>query len=1208
MVTEPLLIPISMKAMLVGEPQDQFADTSYNYSSLNNYPLGDMIESNLMGRNSNMDRGIHIHWILPDAMKHGSVGDQGKDDVSYPAVPNRWYVTRLWTKLYDSNDEVHSLSWIVESDVLQKESCESNGNLNSPQVPFINDFNQQYRYLGRSYLSSEPSLKDANGESIRDANGESIRDDSKQTSPYIEFLEFPLTAVVPGLPTFASYYPDCRNVFGFYDNMCDKNGKELEDISVTYVVCGWYLDNANDILNGISNADECKNKFGWSVPENFNFPAYSLCHSMLSGIEWKNKNDKYESNIPNTDISITVGNTTAEALAALTESKTEYKDESTKNVMERMINFFYSSGEILLMDRNSLIKCENKLHEHRFGKKHSFTQLGLKLNNGKLNSTEEEQANEKLIQINNYYVDIFKKKSELENLQEQVYDFWYKYLYIAQHTDINSINCNNQNEEYQRNYIDQIEKLENNINAKIEEINTLENEKLEVLKDLENIDGCNIVQQSGQPFWIPNEPVLLLSGLNGDSKHSEEETLFCRNKSQIISSLTIDKLDGVFYTPQKVDFDDILSDDTHWTGDVPEVIDNIVKEALIISPDFAMNIAKKMLRLNNCRLEENKETLAKIIKKLQYVQASDKLISSFGRSKLSEASGFNGIYPEQTAVCQWSKPWSPLFFRWSVNYYPDSAVLEDEPSLKNWRMEETSHNYYFNGEIATDKPVAIQGQSILAPNGSMATASCCFRHLGDTDLTNEVKNMDVLSQVLSGFNSKFIMEKTDMTLPVDKVNFSNIKVGDKAIPVDRISALLKDYKSKSPFFDDFFSPIRAGFMSIEEVEIIDSFGQLKTISNTNVVIAESMCNNMSAEHKNIMLAPRLVQPSRLNFRWLSPDSNLPQHENSTESPICGWLLPNHTNCSIMVYDSEGKLLGSLQRVELDKPVVWKSAPENGGGTGRLQKDMNSTLYKIISAILDVSDNENTDILTPMIKVIDDALWSINPNAANQYNSLGSYVGRPLIVVNSCIILEQKYIPKSFKHLEINCNAENCTGNSKIDVTKAKFDMKLGTRVNHGDGVIGFFKDFNYNIMHINTDEPQPKHEYFNTDNTVTVAVGDESPTNLTIIMDFAASIDIISGILPTKTVKPNENAISEALNKLYFTIFSAPVLGDISEFAIPCPKLDGREWRWLHFSDSNFKEEQILKSTQQAYFPDNGVCAEEGWLKLKLNKVNSNNK
>lgn len=1208
MATEPLLIPISMKAMLVGEPQDQFADTSYNYTSLNNYPLGDMIEPNLMGRNSNMDKGIHLHWILPDAMKHGIVGDQNKDDVSYPAVPNRWYISRLWTKFDDFNDEVHSLSWIVESDALQKESSESNGNLNSPQVPFINDFSQQYRYLGRNYLVNEPRIKDANDQSIRDAYGQSIRDDSKQTVPCTEFLEFPLTAIVPGLPAFSAYYPDCRNVFGFYDNMCDKDGNQLENISVTYAVCGWYSDNTHDILNGISNADECRNKFSWSVPENFDFPAKSLCHSMLNGIQWESKNAKYESNVPNNDISFAVGNTTAEALAALTESKTEYRDDTTENVMERMLNFFYSSGEILLKDKNSLLKCENKLHEHRFGKKHSFTQLVVKQSDGKQNSTKEEPPNEKLRQINNYYADIFKKKSELKNLQEQVYDCWYKYLYIEEHINIHEINHNNQNEEYQRRYIEQIEKLGNYIDVNISQINALEEEKSKLLKDLENLVDYTIVDQSAQPFWIPNEPVLLLSGVKSDSKHSEADTLFCRNKSQTISSLTIDKLDGAFDTPQKVNFYDILSDDINCTGDIPDVINNIVEEALIISPDFALNIAKKMLDLNNCITEKNQEALAKIIKKLQGAPKINELILYLGRSKLSEASGFNGIYPEQTAVCQWSKPWSPLFVRWSVNYYPDSAVLEDEPSLRNWKMEETSQDYYFNGEILTDNPVIIQGQSILAPNGAMATASCCIRHLGDTDLANEALNMDVLSQVLSGMNGKFIMEKTDMILPVDKVKSSNIKVGDTTLPVDKISSLLKGYIPRSPFFDDFFSPIRAGFMSIEEVDIIDSFGQLKEISNTNVVIAESMRNNMPAEQKNIMLTPRLIQPSRLNFRWLSPDSNLPQHENSTESPICGWLLPNHIDCSIMVYDLDGNLLGSLQRVELDKPVVWKSTPENGGGAGMLPKDMNSTLYKIISAILDVSDNENTDILTPILKVIDDALWNINPNAANQYNSLGSYVGRPLIVVNSCILLEQKYIQKSFKHLEINSNTDNCTVNSKIDVIKAKFDIQVGARVNHGDGVIGFFKDFDYSIMHINADELQSKHEYFNTDNKVTLTLGDESPTNLTIIMDFAASIDFISGILPTKTVKPSGHAVSEALNKLYFTIFSAPVLGDINEFAIPCPKLDGREWRWLHFSDSNFKDEQILSVTQQAYFPNNGVCAEEGWLKLKLNEINNNNK
>lgn len=1173
---EQLLIPISMKAMLVGEPQDYFANTAYNYSSLDDNPLGDNIEPNLSGVHLDEDKGIHLHWILPDAMKQGQQSDQC-DDIIYPSVPNRWNITRLWSNFNNVDYEIHSLSWTVESDALQRESSISNGNLKSPQFPQIDDLNQQYRFLGRSYLSYEVPI------------------------PCIEVLE-KLTATAPGLPAFAAYYPDCRNVFGFYDNMLDREGKELENINVTYVVCGWYLDSKEDVLSGILSPKECKEKLGWNVPDKFSFPAKSLCHSIMSGIQWVSKKVKYESNIPSSNLELAVGNTTAEALSALVE----HKNPSGQN-LERMLNLFYSSGDILLKDKNGMIKGENKLHENRFGKENPITQVAFKEGDKEQNNNSKSLPYHKLSEINNHYIELFNKNSELQKLQEQVYDCWYKYGFLGEQIYFD-YDEKQKAKMWQNEYIDKIDTLEKDINEKCSKIGELNNKIDREKEELsEGIDNCTFVNQNGQPFWTPNEPVLLLSGVQrdttygGDGRYSEDGTLFCRSMSQIITSLTIDKLQGAFDIPTTVNCEDISC-----TGDIPRVIAPLVKETLIISPEFDLKLAAKILDFRGCRTDSNLKALTEIIKKLQYAQTSKELTLSLGRAKLSKASGFNGVYPEQSAVCQLSKLWSPLFIRWYVSYYSDPAILQDEPTLQNWEMKETLADYFFKGKTLTDKPVVIQGSSILAPNASTITAACSLRNLGDMKLFKAAQNMDVLSQALSGFSGRFIMEKNDISLPVEWVNTNDINLGDTKLPAEKISSLLKGYEASISNFDEFFSPIRGGFMKIDKISIIDSFGQFKEVSNPKVVVAENMRNNQSVDMGNIMLTPRLIQPSRLNFRWLDPDSDIPQDENSTECPICGWFLPNHTDRCIMVYGCGGNLLGSLQRVKLDNPVVWKDTPEKGGGTAPLPENMNLTLHRIISEILDLSYKEHVDMLTPILEVIDSAFWNINPNAAQQFNSLGQYVGRPLIVVNSCLMLEQKYIPKSFKHLETRDN----TGlyNSHIDVTKAKFNVQVGRSTNHGDGVIGYFKDSDYKTMHIIADEAPIKHSYFNTENFVTLATGDKAPSKLTILMDFTASVDLISGFLPTKTIKPHDQAINEALNKLYFTIFLAPVLGDIEEFAIPHPQLDGRHWKWLHYINSYIKEDEISNTTEQAYFPKTGVCAEEGWLKLMLREDPENKK
>jgi len=1164
--TEMLLIPMGLKAMPFGKPRDKFADTAYDYASLGEKPLGDFVEPNLRGSHSDEDCGIHLHWILPDSLKQG-MQNNDSDRVDYPIVPNRWQITRIYTSTESTDGELHSQSWTVESDVLQKVRGPEYFNHKSPQYPVLEDVNQQYRYLGRAY--------------------------SSHVTPAVctEYLA-KNTAIAPGLPAFAAYYPDCRNVFGFYDDMMDEQGNELLNVSVTYVVCGWYSNGSQDILSTIKNADDCVEKLQWIAPKQFVFPAKSLYHGMISGVRWESKEKQYDSNIPADDPLLAVGNTTAEALAALLEN-----GEPGSCEIERMLNLFFSSGELLLKERNGLLKGENKQHEDRFGKESPVTQFAFKETASEPKDVGEPPE-DILNEVNTGYVELLYQRACLRKLLDQVYDAWYKYVFLGEQTYFDpeekkkAVAC-------QKSYIVLLEALERTISDKRYELDCLTKDLSEKEKELsKKLVDHTLVHQTGQPFWAPNDPVLLLSGIHGEGYYrgdseGTDNSLFCRGIFQLNHSLTIDKLEGAFDIPTT-----IHSADIPCSGYIPDTVAPFVREALLLSPDYASTLAAAILAIRGCKTKENLAVLTPLIKKLQQAPVSNRLISSFGRDRLSAASGFDGCLPDARSLVRWSKPWSPQFIEWFVNYYPDQALLEDIPTLINWDMKESLADFRFTGTIITDKPIPIQGQSILAPHGAAITAACLARNIGDRKLAEEAHQMDVLSQTLS-INNAFVMMKTDIRLPVEQTDVSRVDLSDVTLPMKRILTMLDGYLPEISKFDEFFSPVRGGFMSIDKISIIDSFGQLKEMNKPNAKVTENMRNNKSVSQGNIMLTPRLIQPSRLNFRWYEYNRDVLMSENSTISPVCGWLLPNHTDCSVMVYDRIGNLLGSLQRVKLDTPVVWKNPPEKGGGTAPLPSDMNPTLAGIITAILNVSDVGRIDLLTPLIKVIDSALWSINPSEAQQFNSLGQYIGRPLIVVNAGLLLEQMEIPRSFKHLE----TRDDTGgfNSHIDVSKAKFAVHIGRKTDHGDGVIGFYKENNYDELYITEETAPAPHKYFKADNTVTLASGEGNPMKLTIIMDFAASVNLIGGFLPTKIVKLDSHAISEALNKLYFTIFSAPVLGDENEFAVPCPKLEARKWKWLHYRDMSFSADEISPATGQAYFSKTPACAQEGWLKLENN-------
>ena len=61
-----------------------------------------------------------------------------------------------------------------------------------------------------------------------------------------------LTAVGYGEPTFAAFYPNCRNVFGLYDGDPSISTDGLS--GMRYDVVGWYSDGGQDYLSSLQRS------------------------------------------------------------------------------------------------------------------------------------------------------------------------------------------------------------------------------------------------------------------------------------------------------------------------------------------------------------------------------------------------------------------------------------------------------------------------------------------------------------------------------------------------------------------------------------------------------------------------------------------------------------------------------------------------------------------------------------------------------------------------------------------------------------------------------------------------------------------------------------------------------------------------------------------------------------------------------------------
>ena len=268
----------------------------------------EIVSQPFQNQNLHLKAGIHLHWSLPDALTRGiHVTDAATKKVTttFPAVPNRWLVTR------SHKDNKIEKQWVVESDYLYPPGEGSQSG--SIAYPIEVQEEQPFRYMGRK-VPLDLWLQ---------------KNDTSDASKYLNSL----TAVGYGEPAFSAFYPNCHSVFGFHDNDIDKDfGEKIYD------VVGWYSERQqkrlNDFVNELKRAlpqytqtkpidlDFLKAEFKWDIyrgPGKISFDElHFICYARIG---FEPSNDGLEQTNQTSSIAISVGNTGTEALSAYLAQK-----------------------------------------------------------------------------------------------------------------------------------------------------------------------------------------------------------------------------------------------------------------------------------------------------------------------------------------------------------------------------------------------------------------------------------------------------------------------------------------------------------------------------------------------------------------------------------------------------------------------------------------------------------------------------------------------------------------------------------------------------------------------------------------------------------------------------------------------------------------------------------------------------------------------
>src|SRR4051794_17054273 len=170
------MVPVQLDVLMVREEGGVWAEMKMTAPPTNGDPTDEAFQylAAPFAEREPRARGAYLHWALPDALTRGT-GTAAGGDVSFPAVPDRWLVTRVSTPNIGGRRAV--TSWLLESDGEE------------PVVTPLDAWTEP----------SDPDRTDVAGVQ-------------------------PLTALGHGDAAWSAYFDNVEDRLGFYDDLADVKG------------------------------------------------------------------------------------------------------------------------------------------------------------------------------------------------------------------------------------------------------------------------------------------------------------------------------------------------------------------------------------------------------------------------------------------------------------------------------------------------------------------------------------------------------------------------------------------------------------------------------------------------------------------------------------------------------------------------------------------------------------------------------------------------------------------------------------------------------------------------------------------------------------------------------------------------------------------------------------------------------------------------
>ena len=746
--------------------------------------------------------------------------------------------------------------------------------------------------------------------------------------------------------------------------------------------------------------------------------------------------------------------------------------------------------------------------------------------------------------------------------------------------------------------------------------------------------------------FVPADFAVVVSGANRSPRHgldgrfTADGRLACRLSSQVVRALR-----GVLHAEQ---LPTALT--STGSGAIPPEVDLLLRELVLTDPyrwQEAVRWASAAYPVEGPALTNRLRAEAA----LRYAatptgRSADVELDDAVRDPLRRASLADGVDVSPVGVTRWGQPWVPLWLDWEVEVAVDDRLDRWQLGPVDLERPDADDGTDGTGDSTLPPPLTVQRRTALASSSAKALAAqvsawLSAEHQRDKSGQGSVgpdeedalaavaaagDGLDVLTTALAGIR--------ETLLGLDPMDAGRVRIAADGTPIS----------APTPGTDPVL--LAGGLARVTRLRVVDAFGRFVDVPGSVLAATEvATALQHPAGAPTLRLAPRFQRPSRLAFRFVNPrtldgqpelEARIDQqHAELAISPVAGWLLPDHVNDALEVFDAAGDPLGQLLHDELTGAVTWEGAPGRPGPAGGSPDPGSDPGARHVTRFaagcveadararaLPQSPAESS--LAALLRAVNTTLWTVDPLGSVGTGAVAGLVGRPIAVVRATLRLD---VMEDVNDLSFAAGGASREARVQAYAALAvrAVTVRLGELTRSDDGLIAYAVDDDYSRLRLVAPEVRsgarasgrlagqlgvlgrgsqllPRqvpidHPYLEGPTDVTARVG--QLIRLTLFMTPGGRVHATTGLLPRKALALARDWFHDALVRLSPSFRFGPVLVDPATVRLPMVTGLGDKQTWTRRDTPlTWRDDPIAAATQTAYLPEQPSMLQEGWIRV----------